>query len=74
MPFWLTKDFTGTFRQWGNSFTEMIFPAGNPFEGMFDRFVPGQDEIIAGQAQQTQSVTESVQETESTEETHSQEA
>lgn len=68
------KSHNYTFRQWGTGFTEMIFPAGNPFEGMFDRFVPGQDEIIAGQAQQTQSVTESVQETESTEETHSQEA
>ncbi|MBR3768775.1 MAG: hypothetical protein IKL10_11140 [Clostridia bacterium] len=30
--------------QWANNFIEWIFPAGNPFEGMFDRFVPGEDE------------------------------
>ncbi len=54
-----------TFRQWGESFVEMVFPAGNPFEGMFDEFVPGQDEIIAGQTQQSQSGTAAEQSEES---------
>lgn len=33
-----------TLSQWGTDFVEWVFPAGNPFAGMFDRFVPGEDE------------------------------
>ncbi len=32
---------------WAENFIEWIFPAGNPFEGMFDSNVPGDDEAQA---------------------------
>lgn len=31
---------------WYNNFMEWVFPAGNPFDGMFDKNVPGEDEEI----------------------------
>lgn len=33
-------------KTWAENFMEWVFPAGNPFEGMFDRNTPGDDEII----------------------------
>ena len=30
---------------WAENFMEWVFPAGNPFEGMFDRTAPGEDEM-----------------------------
>lgn len=30
--------------QWTENFMEWVFPAGNPFEGMFEKFAPGDDE------------------------------
>lgn len=37
-----------TLSQWGNNFIDWVFPAGNPFAGFFDKFVPGEDEEQAG--------------------------
>lgn len=35
-----------TLSQWAENFIEWVFPAGNPFEGMFDRNTPGEDEAL----------------------------
>lgn len=37
-----------TISQWGTDFIDWVFPAGNPFAGFFDKFVPGEDEEKVG--------------------------
>ncbi len=41
--------------QWADNFIEWVFPAGNPFEGMFEKFTPGEDENrITGESDVTE--------------------
>ena len=47
------KDYS--FSQWADSFIELIFPAGNPFEGIFDNSSPGDGEDV-GNASETTTV------------------
>lgn len=69
-----------TLRQWADNFIEWVFPAGNPFAGLFDSFVPGEDETnltdnipeqttagVSSSEEQTQTAAVDADETESIE-------
>ncbi len=56
--------------QWAENFIEWVFPAGNPFEGMFEKFTPGDDENrLTGDFADEASSESSTRETSSEEET-----